>query len=148
VRGPFAGDLQAAYRGVDGGDIRWKLLLAPGAATFGPNAVDLLPHFTPNTCVCGYAWTRIVSDRDRTLFLYAGSDQRMAIWLNGEKVLTRDFYRAAVPDQDRVEARLRTGGNTVLVKLCHRFEGWSFCFRLGDEYGLPEEDGLTYGFPQ
>jgi len=141
-------DLKATYKGIERADVAWKRILPPDGAALGPNAVDLLPHFKPNTCVCGYAFTKIASDRDRTVFLYAGSDQRMTVWVNGEKVLARDLYRAAAPDQDRVEIRLRKGENTVLVKLCHRWEGWSFYFRLGDEYGLPQEEGLSYGSPR
>jgi len=146
-------DLDATYIGMkraeDGTEtpveVRWRRLLAPDQPPLGPGPVVLADYFTPNKLAIAYAYTTIVSDRDRTVTLYTGSDQCLTVWLNGELVLQRVLYRAVAPDQDKVPVRLRKGVNTVLVKSAAGYEGWSFYFRLGDEYGLPITDGLTIG---
>jgi hypothetical protein len=45
-----------------------------------------------------------------------------------------------------VEVQLRKGDNTILVKVCQATGGWGFLLRLGDEFGLPLDQGLRYGF--
>jgi len=126
-------------------EIRWKRLQGPDEPALKPGPVVLAGQFNPNKKALAYAYTKIRSDRDRDVMLYTGSDQCLAVWINGERVLLRKLYRAAAPDQDRVRVRLRKGGNTVLVKSACGWEGWSFYFRLGDEYGFPVTDGLTFG---
>ena len=147
-------DLSAAYTGMERAEdgteapvqVRWKRLLKPGEAALGPGPVVLADHFTPNKLAIAYAYTTIASDRDREVTLYTGSDQCLAVWLNGQQVLSRVVYRAASPSQDRVTVRLKKGVNTVLLKSAAGHEGWSFYFGLGDEYGLPLSDGLSFGF--
>jgi hypothetical protein len=101
---------------------------------------------TPNKGTTAYAWTSIVSDRERAVVLYTGSDESIAVWLNGEPVLRKKIYRAALKDQDKIPVKLKKGENTVLVKLSHGYEAWHLFFRLGDEYGFPITEGITFGF--
>jgi hypothetical protein len=107
--------------------------------------VNLASILSPNKSGCAFAFTKVKSDRKRTVTLYTGSDQCLAVWLNGEKVLDRVIFRAAAPDQDKVKVTLKKGENQFLLRTINGWEGWSFYFRLGDEYGLPVADGVQFG---
>ncbi|MBM4030324.1 MAG: hypothetical protein FJ291_00895 [Planctomycetes bacterium] len=144
-------DLKATYTGmnrVDGKEVevpvRWQRVLKPGQPALGPGPVSLAELMAPTRGACAFAYTRIVSDRDREVTLYTGSDQCLALWLNGQKVLDRTLYRAAEPDQDKTKVALKKGENTLLLRSIGGWEGWAFYFRLGDDYGFPVTDGLSY----
>lgn len=78
--------------------------------------MSLADLLSPNKGACAFAYTRIVSDRGREVTLYTGSDQCLAVWLNRQKVLYRNLYRAAEPDQDKAKIALKKGENTVLLR--------------------------------
>jgi len=149
---PAKVDLHAIYPtlmqadGKDTPPVGWKRILAAGQLPLAVTPVSLLNYLTPNKGVCAFAFTKITSDRKRTVTLYTGSDEFLTVWLNGVKVLTNPYYRAALKDQDKTPITLEKGENTVLVKLGHGWEGWNFYFRLGDAYGFPVTDGISYGF--
>jgi len=107
--------------------------------------VDLRGRFADQENVCAYALTRVVSDQDRTATLYTGSDDTISVWVNGKSVLAKEVYRGATPDSERTGIALKKGVNTILVKVCQGTGGWAFYARLGDEYGLPLTEGVTYG---
>ncbi len=145
-------DLKASYASTvmqDGKEVAkqvgWKRILPAGAPAESPQAVNMLPLMTPNRGVTAYAWTTIVSDRDREVTLYTGSDESIAVWVNGKEVLRKSIYRASLKDQDKTPVSLKKGENTVLVKLSHGYEAWHLFFRLGDEYGFPVTEGVTCG---
>jgi len=140
-------ELQAKYEGIDGAEIAWKRILPAGQPALGSGTVNLVPHFTPNTSATAYAYTKVVSDRDRTATLFAGSDDSITVWVNGEKVLARNVQRAVKLDDDRADIKLREGENTILLKIDQAGGGWGFAVRLADGWGVPlTGDGMKYGF--
>jgi len=139
-------DLKAKYQGIAGKTVTWKRLSPDAKSPLGPGVVNLLDKYEPNALVCAYAFTRITSDRDRTVTFYSGSDDTITIWLNEKKVFSFEAYRAAGMDDDRCEVRLQKGENAVLLKICQTWGGWGFYFRLADEFGLPFDQGIKYGF--
>jgi hypothetical protein len=153
--GPEQGlDLAATYTGMQTGEkepqegaVRWRALLPEGAPTLAAPPVNLLNAFAPNRSVIGYAATTIVSDRERTVQLLTGGDERLAVWVNGERVVFNKGYRLAYRDQDRVFITLKQGENSVLLKVAHGYESWQLYFRLADEYGLPITGGIHYKGP-
>jgi hypothetical protein len=128
------------------GQVTWQRLLAPEKPPLGDGYIDLLPRFKPNMNVVAYAFTTVTSDRDREVTLYAGSDDTITAWVNGEKVLANNIYRGATMDSDRAEIKLRKGANTILLKICQGDGGWGFYCRLGDDFGLSLKDGVKFGF--
>jgi glucose/arabinose dehydrogenase len=56
--------------------------------------------------------------------LSLGSDDGIAVWLNGERMLANDTVRAAAPDQERVLLKLRPGTNRLLIKVTNRGGEW------------------------
>ena len=95
--------------------------------------------------VCAYAATTVYSQRARRVSIFAGSDDTLTIWVNGKKVHANKVYRAAKPDQDMAECRLKKGANSILVKVCEGGGAWSFCLRLVDEWATPLVKGVRYG---
>ena len=51
--------------------------------------------------------------------LWLGSGDGMTVWLNGEQVFDKQVYRSPECDEDFVDVDLKTGANTVRVKLTH-----------------------------
>ena len=150
--GPEKGfDAKAVYRGVKPGekapeetDVKWMSLLKPGEAALSDQPIEFRPVFKPNGGVMAYAAATIVSDADRTVQLLTGGDERLGVWVNGERVVFNKGYRLAYRDQDRMFLKLKKGENPVLLKLSHGFEAWRLYFRLADEWGLPLSGGVQY----
>jgi len=141
----------AAYTGLTTADskpveaeVKWKAALSGDAPVLSDQPFDLLPLFDPRDGVIAYASAIIVSDQERTVQLHTGGDERLAVWVNGERVIFNRGYRVAFKDQDRVQIKLNRGDNEVLVKLCHGYESWRLYFRLADEWGLPLTEGVWY----
>jgi hypothetical protein len=161
VAGPFPRDfetvnppekgvnLKTTYSGLDKAVVKWQPVLKAGEPTIGPDPVNLQPLMTPNNGVCAYAYGIIRSDRDRDALLLSGSDEEMAVWLNGERVfLHSSYYRAFYRDQDRTPIKLKQGDNPILLKLGHGWEAWRFCVRIAHPVGMPLTVGDTLGRPQ
>ncbi len=82
-------------------------------------------------CTC-YAVTTLESPIDQSCELLVGSDDGVAVWLNGELLESRlQVPRGLTPDSDRMPARLRKGNNVLLLKISQYNGGWGFCARFG-----------------
>ena len=78
-----------------------------------------------------YAVTLIRSPVAQEAELLAGSDDGVAIWLNGETLLKNlDVTRGVTPDQERVKVQLRAGDNVLLLKVSQDLGGWGMCVRF------------------
>src|SRR5262249_46406580 len=64
--------------------------------------------------------------------LSLGSDDGLAVFVNGERVLTDNQQRACAPDQDRVTIRLKPGRNTELLKITPGGGEWAFYYSAGE----------------
>ena len=152
--GPEKGyDPQAVYQGLKPGEkrpepmpVKWHPLAAEGTPALSESPVDLLPCFELNRGALAYLATTIVSDSDRTVQLLTGSSERLAVWVNGQRVIFNKGYRLPYRDQDRVMIKLKKGENPVLLKVSHGYEQWRLYFRLADENGLPLA-GVSYKGP-
>jgi hypothetical protein len=82
-----------------------------------------------------YAACEVYSPDERDGWLELGSDDGLAVWLNGEEILRRDVYRVAAPGQDLVPVRLRQGRNDLLLKISQAEGDWGFRCRLADSHG-------------
>lgn len=90
--------------------------------------------------VTGYAHTYVHVPSDREALLLCGSDDGIKVWLNGDVVWLNDVNRAAVPDEDRAPITLKTGWNSVLVKVRQGMAHWQFAMRISAPDGRPMED--------
>ena len=65
----------------------------------------------------------------RDIELSLGSSDALKVWVNGKLLLEKNVKRPAAADQDRITARLRPGGNTVLLKVVHHDNDRAFYFK-------------------
>jgi alpha-L-fucosidase len=75
--------------------------------------------------------------------LRLGSNDGVAAYVNGERVLTQDAPRAAKPDQDSVPVRLSAGWNRLLLVVSNVSGIYGFYARLTNERG-EEPQGVTF----
>jgi len=59
-----------------------------------------------------------------------GSDDGLAVWLNGKQVISNDVPRGASPNQDRAVLNLQAGENRLLMKIFNNGGGHGFSFAL------------------
>src|SRR5439155_23896734 len=61
-----------------------------------------------------------------------GSDDTLSVWLNGERIISQNEYRAVAPDQAKAILKLKAGKNSLLLKICQGEGEWSFYFAAGN----------------
>ncbi|MBT7095795.1 tandem-95 repeat protein, partial [Candidatus Poribacteria bacterium] len=107
---------------------------------YSEGGVDLDFEFRPNVDndnITAYLITYIRSEREREVDLYVGSDDSIAVWLNGELVHVNPIERAADPDQDLIESVfLRRGRNILMLKVAESSGSWGAFARFDDASGL------------
>jgi hypothetical protein len=132
-------DLKAVYEGKDKEKIAWK------EAKFADGAVNNLALFKPqhnvNAAVYLYRTIEVASAMELPISL--GSDDTLTVWLNGQKVLANNVYRAAAPDQDRVNLQLKAGKNDLLLKVCQGEGEWAFYFQA-EKALAPVPKGIAF----
>jgi len=99
--------------------------------------VDLLPRFTKTEQVAAWAWTAFRVDREVDAELRIGSDDGVAVWLDGRLVHQNDVYRGLAVDQDKVPVHLAPGRHTLLLRITQGGGDWRFTVRLTDPDGRP-----------
>jgi hypothetical protein len=116
-------DLKATYVGKGGVRFGWAPL-----PRFRPGEVySLLSLFREgNTDAVVYLYHEFESDRAFKLPLSLGSDDTLAVFFNGKKVLDEDHLRAAGPDQSRCEVEVKPGTNRLMIKIGQYAGGWAF----------------------
>ena len=126
-------DTTAKYDGADG-QIRWKKLddaTFDGFVDFGKDV---------NWRVA-YAWVTITSPDERKARLLFDSDDQGKVWLNEKKMYAhRRRNRGAVVDRRTIPITLRSGENSILVKVCNETSSWGFYLRITDTDGKPFDD--------
>ncbi|MCZ7647809.1 MAG: hypothetical protein M5U26_21555 [Planctomycetota bacterium] len=85
----------------------------------------------------GFMLTFVHSDAAAAARLWIGSDDGIAVWLNGKRVHALDIQRALTPDEDLVEVALKPGWNPLLVRVSQGYGGWELALRITDARGLP-----------
>lgn len=99
--------------------------------------VNLVPCFEPHDNVVAYACAVLERSQGGYAVLRVGSDDGVAIWLNGERVHSRRVFRGLAVDEDSVPVQLRAGRNLLLLKISQGGGDWGFCARLCNASGEP-----------
>ncbi len=84
---------------------------------FALGKVVNLAVYEPHNNTFIYLYHEFTSPKEMTLPVSLGSDDSIAIWLNGKKVLENNALRAAEADQDEVDLKLQAGKNQLLVRV-------------------------------
>ena len=124
-------DLTAKYDGVDG-QISWEKFTDDAFNGFIDFGEDINWRVS-------YAWTTVTCPDEREVFFRFGSDDQSKIWLNGTEVFADTSAQTAILDKNTIPVTLKTGKNTILVKVCNEEMSWGFYLRVSDPDGKPLE---------
>jgi tetratricopeptide (TPR) repeat protein len=128
-------DLAASYPGKER-QVSWRPV--PAAHPYG--WIDFDAMMRPNDQALAYAVTWIRCDEPREVALRFGSDESLAVWVNGAEVLRRDAVRRGGFDQDVAAVRFGKGWNRILVKVGETVREWGFRMRVTTPAGEPLPD--------
>ena len=87
-----------------------------------------------------YAWTTVTSPDEREVQFRFDSDDQGKVWLNGVEVYAHTETHKAIMDRYIFPVTLKTGPNSILVKVCEEKEGWGFYLRITDKNGQAFDD--------
>jgi len=118
-------DLTGSYEG-QGGEVRWQK-----ARTGESGILDFKPMFPQGKAIV-YAYSELVSPQKRRVKFTFGSDDGAKVWINGKLVYNEHAWRALGWDGDVIEADLKKGKNTILVKVEDKWLDWSMMMRIMD----------------
>ena len=131
-------DLAKTYVGMDAdrnpAPVKWKRALT---TTFRSHQrfLSFLDAFYNLEWAVAYAFTYIYSPKARDVTFVTGSDDAIAVWVNGKQVYLYPEQRGAQPDQDRFPVHLKQGWNPLLVKVDNWLGGWGFLLNIVEESG-------------
>jgi len=128
-------DLTKKYLSAEGKEVGWSDV----SGNTDTGLVDLGQFFHTDGMVCAYAYTGIDATEEADGKLLAGSDDQIAVWLNGKKVYdSGPASRGFELDQDHVDLHFAAGQNHLLVKTGNVSGIWEFAVRI------PGFDGAKY----
>jgi len=112
------------YPGKAGEQAVWK------DGNFTDGQVNNLALFKPehNADAVVYLYREIDCPEPAEMPVSLGSDDTLTVWLNGQKLLAENVYRAAGPDQNQLVLKLKKGKNALLLKICQGGGEWAFYF--------------------
>ncbi len=93
-------------------------------------AIDFLPRFRRSSKRIAYAYTELVSSSEQDVIFRIGSNDGVACWLNDERIHFKPGTRSLKIDEDRVEAHLKRGKNSILLKVNNVDGDWGMSFRV------------------
>jgi WD40 repeat protein/tRNA A-37 threonylcarbamoyl transferase component Bud32 len=118
---PAGGDDESRPR------INWKTV--PGSEQ---GIVDFGSFTDRSDNVSAYALFPIFSVDEQQVAILLGSDDRARLWLNGQQIYESLRSGAAIPDEDAIPAMLKSGWNTLLVRVDNQSGDHALYLRLSD----------------
>jgi len=92
--------------------------------------------------VC-YAFTKIISDSEKTCQLWIGYDDGARVWLNGKQILFDNKYGDYTADYKKLDINLLSGENRLLVKISEWMGDTGFSAKICNSEGK-QIDGITF----
>ena len=112
-------DLKKTYTGIDGKTVRWQ-----EATARADGYLDLRRDLSPIPRTVGYTLVYIHAPKVTDSMMLIGSDDEIAVWLNGTEIHRKSIDAGATADADAIPCQLKAGWNTVL---CQKVDlGWSW----------------------
>jgi putative membrane-bound dehydrogenase-like protein len=127
-------DLKEKYTTAEKPDVGWR----DANAEQTQGKVDLADVFKNNGMVCAYAYAEINATAAGDARFFCGSDDQIAVWLNGKKIHDFGASRGFDPDSDQVAIHLDQGVNRLFVKIGNQSGTWQFSAHI------PGLDGTTF----
>ena len=110
----------------DGQVLTWKSYQSKGAV------VNLLEAIGKFENVTAYAYCEI-DNEELKKHGYIGSDDGVAVWINGQLVHKNNAARGVQLDQDLFEIDTKKDANRCLVKITQGVGDWGFALRFSDD---------------
>ena len=112
-------NLKKTYTGIDGKAVHWQEV-----ATRADGYLDLRRDLSPTPRTVGYTLVYIHAPKVTDAMMLIGSDDEIAVWLNGTEIHRKSIDAGATADADAIPCQLKAGWNTVL---CQKVDlGWSW----------------------
>ncbi len=121
---------------VKSGKVFWQVVTAGN-----DGKLDLRRYLKPNQSNVAYAAAIIKCDKRTPAVLMLGSNDMIAVWLNGKRVFVHPDPRASGPDVDKIAVTLEKGENILLAKVQNVGGGWWVYARFNELFSL---DGNVY----
>ncbi|MHC4248896.1 MAG: HzsA-related protein [Planctomycetota bacterium] len=86
-----------------------------------------------NTAV--YFYRTITASAPASVMSYYGSDDGLAVWLNGKKILSKNVSRGVQANQDKAGLALKEGVNHLLIKIKNGGGGSGWYFSTSEKPG-------------
>lgn len=132
---PAAG-LSHSGASVPGGKVSWKMVSGSR-----DGKLDFVKSLEPNQSNIAYAAVTVRCDHKTPALLKLGSNDMLAVWLNGKQIYLYPDPRASGPDVDKVAVDLKKGDNLLLAKVQNVGGGWWLYARFEELFSI---DGEVY----
>ena len=110
----------------EGKNYQWKRYNSPASY------IDLKSFYGECPYSVVYAACEVESEKEQEVWLGAGSDDGIKVWLNGKLVWENQSNRFAFVDEDLFPVSVKKGKNLLLVKIVQSTGGWGFYTRFVD----------------
>ena len=108
---------------------------------FGHDKIDLDQHYDDPINASVYAFTRFTMPQADSVRFWAGSDEDLQVWLDGELIHEHAGRRRHRLGQDKVPGYVKAGEHLLLVRAQQGRGGFEFSFNVAE----PIDDKLTAG---
>jgi len=109
----------------DDAGIEWRPL--SGAASPGNPWIFDFTKLDSGSNRCVFVQAQVFSPSEQPARLDVGSDDGVKVWLNGQLVHSHYAVRPVNPAEDKVHVALRSGWNTLQLKIVQGGGGWGVC---------------------
>ena len=124
-------DLEKTYTGVDGKPVQWQEITARD-----DGYLDLRRDFSPTPQTVGYMLVYVHTSKATDSVMLIGSDDEIAVWLNGTEIHRKSIDAGASADANAVPCQLKAGWNTVLCQKVDLGWSWGLYLRFTDADGV------------
>lgn len=120
-------NLEKTYTGIDGKAVNWQ------EATAMPKGyLDLRTALSAPTMTVGYTLVYVHASKTTDSVMLIGSDDEVAVWLNGTEIHRKSINAWATADADAVPCQFKVGWNTVLCQKIDNGWSWELYLRFTD----------------
>lgn len=117
----------------NGDTFKWE----DAAVAAAPAIVDLQARYGDSANSAAYAYAEVYWEGNADAAFLVGTNDGCMMWLNGEPVHEVSGGRGLQVDQDKVNVKLESGNNRILLKVLQEGGAWGFCVRLVTTSGDP-----------
>ena len=124
-------DLKKTYTGIDNKAVHWQEV-----TTREDGYLDLRRDFSPTPMTVGYMLVYVHASKTTDSVMLIGSDDEIAVWLNGTEIHRDSIDAGATADRDAIPCQFKVGWNTVLCQKVDLGWSWGLYLRFTDADGV------------